>query len=201
MTADPVRLRAGRTLVLAAALLAGLGGTFASAGGGHAVPMPAAQGHPTMQQHMAMMVQQLRPLTGRAFDLKWTELMMAHHQMAVDMARTELMHGADPAIRAAAQRVVDTQSREIAQMQGWLKAWTGRDVQPGHMHMAPEGMGGSPDRHFLTGMLPHHQGAIDMSRLVPARTANAQVRTLAAQIIRDQSAELRHYREWLRTTP
>jgi len=49
------------------------------------------------------------------------------------------------------------------------------------------------DRAFLEMMVPHHQGAIDMSELVPNRTERAEVKQLAQQIIRDQKAEIARY--------
>lgn len=46
--------------------------------------------------------------------------MIAHHQGAIDMARVELEHGDDPWAKAMAQKVIDAQTREIADMTEWL---------------------------------------------------------------------------------
>ena len=48
--------------------------------------------------------------------------MIPHHQGAVDMARAELAHGKDPWARARAQRILDGQAAEIAEMIGWVKS-------------------------------------------------------------------------------
>ena len=64
--------------------------------------------------------------------------------------------------------------------------------------VAGPGAGQSWDRWFLTGMIPHHQGAVEMARLVPARTQNAAVRQLAQEIIKSQSTEINQYRAWLK---
>jgi uncharacterized protein (DUF305 family) len=50
---------------------------------------------------------------------------------------------------------------------------------------------------FLSLMIPHHQGALDMARLVPDRTAREELRALAAEIIRSQSAEIEQMNRWL----
>ena len=50
--------------------------------------------------------------------------MMPHHQGAIDMARAELQYGDDPWAKELAQRIIDAQTSEIAQMQNWLKKQT-----------------------------------------------------------------------------
>ncbi|HWP29779.1 MAG TPA: DUF305 domain-containing protein [Chloroflexota bacterium] len=50
---------------------------------------------------------------------------------------------------------------------------------------------------FLSLMIPHHQGALDMARLVPDRTAREELQALAADIIRSQSAEIEQMTRWL----
>lgn len=48
--------------------------------------------------------------------------MLAHHRGAVEMSRVELEHGRDAQARNLAQRVIDAQEAEIAEMEAWLKA-------------------------------------------------------------------------------
>ena len=47
--------------------------------------------------------------------------MIAHHQGAIDMAKAELAHGDDTWAKDSAQKVIDAQAKEIADMLGWLK--------------------------------------------------------------------------------
>ncbi|MGN2642095.1 MULTISPECIES: DUF305 domain-containing protein [Nocardia] len=63
---------------------------------------------------------QMRGATGAEFDRMWLTAMIAHHQGAIEMARTELGAGADPEAKALAQRIIDAQQSEITRMQGLL---------------------------------------------------------------------------------
>ncbi len=58
---------------------------------------------------------------GGVTDVDFVRGMIPHHQGAIDMAKVELKHGKDPAIRAMAEKIIADQEKEIAQMQDWLK--------------------------------------------------------------------------------
>ena len=55
------------------------------------------------------------------------------------------------------------------------------------MHVAPTG---DIDKDFVTMMIPHHQGAIDMARAVLRSSRNEAVRRLAQEIIVTQEGEI-----------
>lgn len=65
------------------------------------------------------------------FDREFIDMMVAHHQGAIHMARIELERGTDPALKKLAQDVVDAQSREIEQMNEWRTEWYGRPSPAG----------------------------------------------------------------------
>jgi uncharacterized protein (DUF305 family) len=54
-------------------------------------------------------------------DVDFVQLMLPHHQAALDMAKTQLLYGKDEQMRRLAQRIITAQQSEIDLMQRWLK--------------------------------------------------------------------------------
>jgi len=54
-------------------------------------------------------------------DVDFVRLMLPHHQAAIDMAKTQILHGKDPGMRRLAQEIITDQQSEIELMQRWLK--------------------------------------------------------------------------------
>ena len=65
-------------------------------------------------------MQKLGAAKGAEFDKMWLDMMIKHHQGAVDMAKTELQKGSNADAKALAQKIIDAQQAEITEMQGLL---------------------------------------------------------------------------------
>lgn len=63
------------------------------------------------------------------------------------------------------------------------------------MQHAP--MNGDPDHDFVSMMLPHHQGAVDMARAVLLYSQDPEIRNLALGIIAEQQNEIQVMQAWL----
>jgi uncharacterized protein (DUF305 family) len=61
--------------------------------------------------------------TAKPFDKAFIEMMVPHHEGAIQMANHELTRGTNPEIRALAQSIIKSQTLQIAQMKRWYQSW------------------------------------------------------------------------------
>lgn len=70
----------------------------------------------------AAMHERMMAASGETVDQAYIAKMIEHHRGAVAMAEVALKDSRDPEVRRMAQVVVDSQTREIAEMQAWKPA-------------------------------------------------------------------------------
>ena len=56
---------------------------------------------------------------------------------------------------------------------------------------------GNADVDFIKGMIPHHQGAVEMAKIVLEHGTDPDVKKLAEEIIAAQETEIKWMTEWL----
>lgn len=79
-------------------------------------------GHGEMPGMGAEDMRKLEQANGTEFDRLFLELMIEHHQGAVDMSNTVLDKGSDPEVKDLARRIIDTQEAEITEMRSLLES-------------------------------------------------------------------------------
>lgn len=85
---------------------------------------------------MREMIDGLQGKTGDAFDKAFVEMMIAHHEGAVDMAKLIPAQAKHAELKQLGQDIIIAQSQEIMLMKRWLVDWgyasDGTDSQMGH---------------------------------------------------------------------
>ncbi|KQS98724.1 DUF305 domain-containing protein [Cellulomonas sp. Leaf395] len=145
--------------------------------------------------------------THNAADTEFAQMMIVHHQGAIEMADLAVSQGTHPEVKAFGEQISAAQQPEIDQMTEWLQTW-GESAQGAmggmdHGGMEMDGMdqegamaeleslsGTEFDQRFLELMIAHHKGAIEMSEQELADGENAEARALARTIIDAQNAEI-----------
>lgn len=67
--------------------------------------------------------------------------------------------------------------------------------------MARAVMTGQPEHDFVTMMLPHHQGAVDMAKALLLTTTDPAMRNMAQGIVAEQQVEIQLMQQWLKQHP
>ena len=147
------------------------------------------------------------------YDLQFIDTMTHHHQGAVDMAKMALTRSSNDELKKFAQKIIDDQNKEIAQMKDWREKWYAG--KPAAMNMEMPGMSDSMkmmmgdemkkmevasgkdfDVHFLDMMTPHHAGAVVMAKEALQKAEHPEIKTLSNQIIKAQEAEIKQMADW-----
>lgn len=142
-------------------------------------------------------------------DVMFLQMMIPHHEQAVEMSTLAETNSTNPELLALASRIKAAQGPEIELMTKLLTD-AGQTMMMDHS-MGDNGMMGMDDMAalaqatgnefdvlYLTGMIAHHEGAIDMTNPV-ANSANLEVKKLAENIITSQTAEIAEMTKLLAT--
>lgn len=133
----------------------------------------------------------------------FAQMMLPHHQQAIEMSNILLAKGSsvDADVVALATTIKQEQGPEIPTLSGWLKDWnqkTSSSMGPsmtGTMSEADlstlnNATGSEAGKLFLTEMIQHHTGAIDMANAEVSQGKNPNAIALAMSIVKSQSAEI-----------
>lgn len=151
----------------------------------------------------------MRPATGYP-DVDFVKSMIPHHEGAVAMAQIEERSGKDQVLKDFAAGLIKSQAAEVAILKTWLNR---QDLSS--MQIVPEAikanyafmmsmmngmtvnLTGNTDVDFARAMIHHHQGEIDMARVVLQFGKDFEIRKLAQDTLVVQEAEIASLKDWL----
>ncbi len=152
-------------------------------------------------------------------DVTFAQGMIPHHQQAVEMAQLAEDRAESPELKQLASEIEAAQAPEIEQLTGWLEDWGAEAPSDpmdhgdmGHgdstsdmsgmmtaedMNMLENANGADFDQMFLTMMIEHHEGAVEMAKTEVGDGENPDAIAMAEQIISTQEAEIEQMQEML----
>jgi uncharacterized protein (DUF305 family) len=140
----------------------------------------------------------------------FAQMMIPHHEQAVDMAEIALSKAdTSAAVRDLATAIKQAQDPEIQTMTRWLQGWGaaaptdsmghgGTDhgamgngmMSEADMEALTQASGAAFDEKWVSMMIEHHEGAIDMAEQVLETTRDPDVKALADAVIDAQTEEI-----------
>ncbi|MGA6223022.1 DUF305 domain-containing protein [Streptomyces umbrinus] len=149
-------------------------------------------------------------------DVDFSKEMIQHHRQAVDMAELAADRASSQEVKELATKVKGAQDPEIKTMSGWLTSW-GEDVpeemsgamdhdmssaMPGmmsgkDMDKLEKASGAEFDTMFLTMMVEHHEGAVEMAETEKADGKYGPATKLADAVVTAQTAEIKQMNKML----
>jgi uncharacterized protein (DUF305 family) len=175
--------------------------------------LPAAGQH---AGHVSITVPPGAPYT--VADVEFMQGMIAHHAQAIHMSRMAEKHGANPRVLRLATKIDQSQVAEIRLMQQWLvhygqmapdtSSWrtmtmAGMLTQQ-QLEELDAATGVAFDRAFLTLMIQHHEGALQMVKDLfasPGAGQEVDVNVFANDVVTVQTAEIGAMRQLLAQLP
>lgn len=156
------------------------------------------RGHMDMHSGGQMMNTQTNNFSGS--DIMFAQMMIPHHQQAIEMSELALKISKDSAILKLANQIKNAQAPEILQMKGWLTQAGASETMDHSMGMGgmlsdsdiatlSKSTGSTFNKLFLTGMIAHHEGALHMVMMIEDSN-NSEVKALGDAITTSQSAEI-----------
>jgi uncharacterized protein (DUF305 family) len=143
------------------------------------------------------------------FDMDFANMMIEHHQGAIDMSETELKSGQDEKMKAMAQAIISKQKEELNMLRDIVKNSKPMKMDMGKhdelsknmddmkAKMGNMKMSGNTDKDFATMMISHHEGAIKMSKDELSHGMNDKLKEMAKKGIADQTKEIGEFKSWL----
>ncbi len=142
------------------------------------------------------------------YDLQFIDTMTKHHQMAVMMSETAVQKGTDAKVKEFGRKGGEDQKKDIARLAAWRQQWYPNAADAHNMqlpgaasmnmdmsHMQTSS-GHAFDMMFVDMMIPHHKGALEMSRDALQKAQRQELKDFAQETIDKQEKEIAELEAW-----
>jgi uncharacterized protein (DUF305 family) len=156
---------------------------------------------PAGEKQNMPMLKQVSSLEGDKFEIRFLQMMIAHHEAGIEMAQLVQDRAQSNELKKLANEMIQKEREDIQKMSAWLKGWhnEGPDgkAMPQHGQMMQKeieklrGLENQAfDQAFVDTMTRHHQGGIAMFETVERRTQREPLETFATENIKHQRQEI-----------
>jgi uncharacterized protein (DUF305 family) len=158
-----------------------------------------------MNDMMAKM--QSMQMTGD-FDVDFANMMVEHHQSALDMAQVEVSQGKDETLKTKAQEILTKQKKEQQELKDFVSSYKPSGMKHGEGElqkgmskmtnkMKSMQMTGDVDKDFATMMASHHEDGISMAKMELKNGMSDKLKQMAQKSIDDQQKDIKEFESWL----
>lgn len=165
--------------------------------------------------HAPMMEQPFQKTAN--IDVDFLANMIPHHQGAILSSKKLLETTTNQTLTELANNIISEQEKEVAEFTGLVKELEGKNISYAEIDTVAIGndmeaimnkmmadmsaieVTADNDIDFLKGMIPHHQGAIDVSKKILEYTKDDKIKEIANRIIAAQEKEISDMNNMLST--
>ena len=142
-------------------------------------------------------------------DVDYANMMLQHHQGAVDMAVLQESKGSNLVLKEFSRKVITDQQKEIAMMAEFISKAPAStspnneifklamDSSMQTMMKAETKIYNEIDKDFVAQMIPHHQSAVDMATVYLQYGTNDILRKMSQSIVQSQAKEIEWLKAWI----
>ena len=143
------------------------------------------------------------------FDMDFANMMLEHHQGAIDMSEIELKSGSDEQMKAMARQIISEQKEEQSKLNDIIKNSKpikmdmgkhddlSKEMEAMKAGMAEMKMTLNTDRDYALMMIPHHESAVKMAKAELANGMNSALKQMSQKMISGQTKEISEFKSWL----
>ncbi|RYF87458.1 MAG: DUF305 domain-containing protein [Chitinophagaceae bacterium] len=142
------------------------------------------------------------------FDVDFANMMVEHHQSALEMAQVELSQGKDETLKAKAQEIITKQKKEQQELRDFISGYKPSSMKHGEGELQKSmsasmdkmkgmQMSGDVDKDFTMMMTRHHEDGISMAKMELKNGMSDKLKQMAQKIINDQQKDIAEFKSWM----